>query len=192
LTAVEGSGDGAPVSWERRLLDLFEDLELQAEGAALRARDAEVAELSRSEYSEIDLSSRWHASIGATVELTLGHGVVVRGRLARVGNGWCLVVEPSLDGQPAQEWLVGLPGVVAVRGLSPQARLEPLRPATGRLGMGSVLRSLAEEQEPVTLVRADGELRRGRVGRVGRDFLELLADGGVEVVPFSAAAAVRR
>ncbi len=182
------------MSWERRLFDLFEDLEQQAEGAALAARDAEVAELSRSGYAEVDLASRWHASLGCLVEVGAGHGLVIRGRLAQVGAGWCLVVEaPTGGGSDGQEWVVCHSGLMSVRGLSPQARPEPLRPLTGRLGIGSVLREIAEEQDTVTMIRTDGELRRGRVARVGRDFLELVGEtGGVELVPFSALAAVRR
>lgn len=182
------------MSWERRLFDLFEDLEQQAEGAALVARDAEVAELARAEYSEVDLTSRCHASVGLDVELVAGHGLVVRGRVARVGAGWCLLVCGSGSGRPdAQEWVFVLGALVAARGLSPQARPPSTRPLTGRLGLGSVLRGVAEEREPVTLVRTDGERRRGRVGRVGQDFLELFPDdGALEVVPFSAVAALRR
>jgi hypothetical protein len=187
-------GEGAAVSWERRLLDLFDDLEQQAEGAALVARDAEVAELARSEYSEVGLADRWHASTGRHVELTALGGVVVRGRVARVGAGWCLVVpEPGATTVQGQEWLVALSGLVAVRGLSPQAQPASLRPLTARLGLASALRGIADDQEQVTVVRTDGERRRGRVGRVGRDFLELLDEAGrLEVVPFSAVSAVRR
>jgi hypothetical protein len=174
------------VSWEARLLDLFEDLEQQAEGAALAARDSEVAELARAEYSEVDLASRCHASLGQQVELTGPAGLVVRGRLARAGDGWCLVVADT------QEWLFALTHLHAVRGLSAQARPPALRPLTARLGLGSVLRELAEDQAEVTVVRPDGELRRGRIGRVGRDFLELTSDGVLGVVPFSAVLAVRR
>ena len=174
------------MTWEARLLDLFEDLEQQAEGAALAARDSEVAELARAEYSEIDLASRCHASVGQQAELTGPAGLVVRGRLARAGDGWCLVVGEG------QEWLFALPHLLAVRGLSAQARPPVLRPLTARLGLGSVLRELAAEQAEVTLVRADGELRKARLGRVGRDFLELASEAGQEVVPFSAVAAVRR
>lgn len=183
------------MSWEQRLLDLFEDLEQQAEGAALAARDAEVAELARAEYSEIELDARWHASVGRQVELSGAHGLVVRGRLARVGSGWCLVVQGSVDERTDAdpEWVVALSTVVAVRGLSPQAQPASLRPVMSRLGLGSALRGVAEDGAPVTLVRSDGVRRQGRVGRVGRDFLELhREDGGTEVVPFSAVSAVLR
>jgi hypothetical protein len=182
------------VSWERRLVDLFEDLEQQAEGAALTARDAEVAELARAEYAEVDLASRFHASVGNQVEVTAAHGLVLRGRIARVGGGWCLLVRgPADGGGVVEEWLVVLTALLSARGVSSHARPESLRPLHARLGLGSVLRSLAETQDPVLLVRTDGERRQGRVGRVGKDFLELVDDGGgTEVVPFTAVAAARR
>lgn len=184
------------MSWEQRLLDLFEDLEQQAEGAALAARDSEVAELARAEYSEVDLASRWHASVGCDVELACLGGLVVRGRVTRVGAGWCLVADradaPGGAGGHTEEWLVALATLVSVRGLSTRARPLSTRPVTARLGLASALRGLAEEQQPVTLVRPDGERRQGLVGRVGSDFLELVADGAVEVVPFSAVTALRR
>lgn len=181
------------MTWEERLLDLFEDLEQQAEGAALAARDAEVAELARAEYSEVDLDSRWHASVGREIQVAAVHGLVVRGRVARVGDGWCLVARSSDGAEGDREWILALRAVVAVRGLSPQARTEPLRPVTGRLGLGSALRGIAEERAAVTVVRGDGTHRRGRLGRVGRDFVELQADdGATEAVPFSAVVAVVR
>jgi hypothetical protein len=179
------------VSWERRLVDLFEDLEQQAEGAALAARDVEVAELARGEYAEVDLASRIHASLGRQVEASL-EGLVLRGRLARAGDGWCLLVHDAGDGR-VDEWVVPSAGLLALRGLSPQAQPLGQRPLPARLGLGSVLRSVAEAQEPVLVVRSDGERRQGRVGRVGRDFLELVEEpGGVAVVPFSAVVAIRR
>lgn len=181
------------MTWEERLLDLFEDLEQQAEGAALAARDAEVAELARAEYSEVDLDSRWHASAGREVHVSAAHGLVVRGRVARVGDGWCLIAQRTDGAGEHREWVLTLGAVVAARGLSPQARTAPLRPVTSRLGLGSALRGIAEENATVTLVRSDGARRRGRLGRVGRDFVELRADDGVtEAVPFSAVVAVLR
>jgi hypothetical protein len=192
LTASNRLREGAAMTWERRLLDLFDDLEQQAEGAALVARDAEVAELARAEYSEVGLADRWHASVGHHVELTAVGGLAVRGRVARVGAGWCLVATAE-DGPEGQEWLVTLAGLLSVRGLSPQAQPEPLRRVTSRLGLASVLRGIAEDQDAVTVVLANGERRRGRIGRVGRDFLELLVEvGQVEVVPFRAVSGVRR
>src|SRR5438128_2529587 len=56
--------------WRDRLWDVLDDLEQQAEGLALAARDAEVAEQSRAEYARVDLSARLHGSLGR--RLTLG------------------------------------------------------------------------------------------------------------------------
>jgi hypothetical protein len=110
--------------------------------------------------------------------------------MARVGEGWCLVSDPSPGGA---EWLVASTAVVSARGLSPLARPPSLRPVTSRLGLGSVLREVAAELSAVTLHSRDGQSRRGRLARVGKDFLELLPhDGAVEVLPFSGLAAVRR
>ena len=180
------------MSWERRLLDLFDDLEQQAEGAALVARDAEVAELARAEYSEVDLASRLHASLDRLVELSLRDGLVVRGRMSRVGDGWCLVCEAPERPPDGQEWLVALSAIATVRGLSAHAQPSSVQPVTGRLGLGSALRRVAEELVTVTFFLVDGRRRQGRLGRVGKDFVELVAEGGVEVVPFSGVAAVRR
>jgi hypothetical protein len=75
----------------------------------------------------------------------------------------------------------------------------PARPLTARLSLASALRGVAEERDEVVLHRADGALVRGPLGRVGADFVEVVAapDTGVdaaayvEVVPFWAVAAVR-
>ena len=176
--------------WEERLLGLFDDLEQQAEAMALTSRDAEVEELGRAEYSQVDLVSRLHASIGCTVQLTVRGTGSVRGRLAQVGSGWCLV---GPEGTAGHEWVVGLAALTSARGLSSRAVPEPVRPVVGRLGLGSVLRGIAEEGEAVTVLSLDGDQRRGRVLRVGADFAELATeDGTTEVLAFSGIAVLRR
>ena len=177
-------------TWEERLLEVFDDLEQQALGLALAARDAEVAERARDHYSEVDLSSRLHASVGSSVELVVPGVGVVRGRLLRVARGWCLV-EPA--DAPGREEILNLAGLQSARGLTHRAAPEPVRGLTSRLGIASALRGVASEQEPVVVVRSDGEVRRGRLGRVGADFVELVAEtGAVEVLPMAAVAVVRR
>ena len=177
------------MTWEERLLEVFDDLEQQAEGLALQARDAEAGDRARDLYSEVDLASRLHASVGSTVELVLP-GAAVRGRLVRVARGWCLL---GPDGASGHELVVNLAGVVSVRGLAARTVPEAARPVTARLGIASALRHLAEEPEPVVLTRVDGEVRRGRLGRVGADFVELVGESGAaEVVPTAALCLVRR
>jgi hypothetical protein len=178
------------VTWETELLALFDDLEQQAEGLALVQRDAEVAELARAEYAEVELGARLHASIGSVVEVAARGAGMLRGRLAGAGDGWCLLADTELGS--GHEWVVPISSILSVRGLGAGARPEAARPVTARLGVAAVLRRVADAREDIVLVRADGEHRRGRIGRVGADFLELGSrPSGVEVVPFGALGALR-
>jgi hypothetical protein len=176
------------MGWERALLELFDDLEQQAEGLALAHRDADVAELARAEYAEVDLASRLHASVDHAVELQVRGAGPVRGRLERVGSGWCLLSATEAGGA---DTVVALPALLGARGLAAGARPEPLRGVAARLGIGSVVRRLAEEGGRVTVVRTDGERRGGVLARVGADFLELAEEGRLELVPFPAVALLR-
>ena len=178
------------MTWEERLFEVFDDLEQQAEGLALLARDAEASERARDHYTEVDLGARLHASIGTEVELVVPGGGAVRGRLLRVATGWCLVEPVSA---PAQEVIVNLERLLSARGLAPRAAADQVRGVASRLRLGSALRGVAAEQDAVVLVRVDGEVRRGRFGRVGAVFVELVGESGTtEVLPMSALSVVRR
>ena len=59
------------MSWEQRLLAVFDDLEQQAEGLALAERDAAVEELSRAGYAEVELAARLHAATGNELVLVV-------------------------------------------------------------------------------------------------------------------------
>jgi hypothetical protein len=183
------------VSWEQRLLALFDDLEQQAEGLALAERDGRVADLSRAGYGELDLLSRLHGAVGCPVLVRVTGLGQLRGTVVRVGADWLL----ADDGR--HEWLVRLAAVEGVGGLPDRAVDPAARPVTARLGLGSVLRSVAEDAAPVVVHRVGGATRRARVRRVGRDFVELGPDepapagpvaDQLEVVPFAAVAAVRK
>lgn len=177
------------MTWERRLLDLFDDLEQRAEGLALASRDGEVAELGRAEYAQVDLTARLHASVGAAVRAQLVGAGTVTGRLLRVGDGWCLLADE--ESHPGREWVLILDAVVALRGLAQGSVAEPLQPLWGRLSPGSVLRALAEEQASVLLLTRDGGQYRGVLGRIGADFLELhTEDGWAVLVRLAAVAAL--
>lgn len=183
--------------WEELLLDLFEDLEQQAEGLALAERDAQVADLARAHYAEVDLRSRLHGSVGRQLVLGvegLGH---VEGRLVRVGADWILVETPP------KEWIVRIDALAHVRGLSDQAVDAVHRAVASRVGLGSALRGVAESRAIVVVHRTDGLLARGQLQRVGADFVELWvtehgeawstgSEGHVEVLPFGSIAGVRR
>ncbi len=175
--------------WDERLAGLFDDLEQQAEGLALADRDVEVAEALRAEYSQVDLASRLLASVGVSMRLTVAGVGSVDGVLRRAGDGWCL-----LDARP-QEWVVRLASVTTLWGLADRGLAAAARPLTARLGLGSVLRGIAEARTEAVLHRVDGSTLRGGLARVGADFVEVVAAGEdqrrVDVVPFDALAAVR-
>src|SRR4051794_29832507 len=124
--ALTGAGRGTSVTgmrWEERLLDLFDDLEQQAEGLALAGRDAEVAEQARAEYARVDLDARLHASTGAELRLWVAGLGPLDARLVQVGDGWCLLVDERT------EWLGRAAAGGAPRGVSPPARGPGGRPA---------------------------------------------------------------
>jgi hypothetical protein len=181
------------MGWEERLLALFDDLEQEAEGLALADRDLEVAELGRAEYAAVDLAARLHASVGLDVAVQVAGPGRLDGRLCAAGRDWLLLAAAAA--RPAQEWLVRLPALVSVEGLSDRAVPEPARGVAARLGVGSALRRLAESREPVLLAHVDGTTVRGRLRRVGADFVEVVHDGerqGVGLAAFGHLAAVRR
>ena len=177
--------------WDDRLnghVDgLLDDLEQQAEGLALGARDAEVAEQRRWEYAQVDLASRLFASVGARLLVSVAGVGTVDGTLRRAGDGWCLLDAGS------QEWILRLAAVGSLRGLADRGVAAQARPVTARLALGSALRGVAGSRTDVVLHGLDGTLLGGVLGRVGADFVEVRVGeaGAVEVVRFGALAAVR-
>jgi hypothetical protein len=181
------------------LADVLVDLEQQADGLALERRDAEVAELARAEYAQVDLIARLHASVGDQVVIGLpgvrqdGREPRLEGRLRRVGAGWCLLD----DGR--SEWLLRVAALVVLEGLAVRGAALEGRPLTARLGLGSALRRVAETRAEAVVHLCDGRLLVGTLARVGADFLDLRSVGEQgapavarsTTVPFSALAAVR-
>lgn len=181
--------------WDERLIALFDDLEQQAEGLALSARDAGAAELGRSEYARVGLADRLHGSLGRRLELSVAGVGRLRATLLRPGLDWCLVTDGT------HEWLVRMAALSRVGRLGEQARDVQHRPLAARLGFGSALRGVSDEAVPVLVHLLDGSTARGLVRRVGADFVEIAAerdDGGLDsgggpvALPFAGVAAVRR
>lgn len=177
--------------------EVFRDLEQQAAGLARSQRDADLAELARAEYAEVELASRLHASPGCTLTLDLRGAGQVAGTLLRVGAGWCTVGAgqvPRATGPHRGAYVVRLGAVVALRGVSRRAVPPEARPVTARLGLGSVLREAAQQRPEVTVALTDGSRRAGSLARVGADFAELAeARGGPPLlVPFAGIAWVRQ
>lgn len=173
--------------WEERLLRELDDLELQAEGLHLAERDAAIAELTVSAYSEVDLASRLHASLGGDLQVVLTGGATVEGVLTRAGRDWVLLSRHRV------ETVVPTWAVLRVRGASGKARPESVRPVRARLGLGSALRQVAASRDEVAVTLTDGEVLRGRITRVGADFAEVAGEGGrADLVAFGALVLLRR
>jgi hypothetical protein len=151
---------------------LLEDLEQQADGMELAARDAELADRVQGEYAAVTFASRVHASLGYSVVLGVAGVGALRGVVTGAGRDWCTL---SPDGGE-RPWLVRLGAVEAATGLSDRAVPEEARPATARLRFGSALRRMVEE--PAVVVHAvGGGRRRVRLVRVGADFAEAVGEG---------------
>jgi hypothetical protein len=177
------------MSWEESMLAVFDDLEQQAEGLHLAERDAEVADLTLAEYARVSLAARLHASLDQQLQVRLVGGRVVSGRLARVGEGWLLLVDGS------SEWVVPHLGIASVSGLSTRADHEDTWPVMDRLTLRAVLRRLAAAADPCLVHFRDDQRAEGHILRVGRDFFELSVGEGVgrlvQAVPCSAVAALQ-
>jgi hypothetical protein len=130
--------------------------------------------------------------VGRSVRLTLAQGgEVLEGTVSRAGSDWLEATTAGATGPVG--WLVRVEAVCLVAGLSSRALPEPARPAVARLGFSSALRRFAEAAGEVRLLPVGGPDLRGRVVRVGADFVEVdqRSSAGPLVVPFSALRAVR-
>ena len=176
------------MTWEEELFSLLDDLEQQAEAMYAVERDLELADRSRAEYHHVTLASRLMASVGRDVGVDVRGVGALGGTLDRVGTGWCL-----LSGA-AQDWVVALSAVEAVRGASERSLPEVAWSPVAKLGLGSALRRLAEAGERCVVHLVDGARHEAVLRRVGGDFVEALVGEGPSsrtvLVPFTAIGAV--
>ena len=150
--------------WEQ----LFEDLESQLEQLSLAERDAEIADRTRAELARVSTLDRLRASVGRTITCSLSDGAVVRGRLNRVGADFVLVTRAH------GEIVVPLSAMVLLEGLCEGAVSEDVAGrVVSRLGLTTVLRSLARDRSTLQLRVGAGRGLVGTVQRVGSDFLQL-------------------
>lgn len=173
--------------WEQSLFALFDDLEQQAEGLRLAAREVDLAELSQGTYSQVELVQRLRASRGQQLRVRLVGGRLVAGELTRLGADWLLLADAT------QEWVVRSQAVASVAGLSRSASgAEPS--VLDRLPMRALLRRVAATRSACLVLLTDDRQLEGEVGRVGQDFFELRmgegAAGSDSVVSTTAVAAL--
>lgn len=174
--------------WERSVLGMLDDLEMQAEGLHLAERAVEVGELGVAQYAEIELAGRLHGSVGRTVRVGTLDGLEVHGRLTATGADWILVSDA--EGTVA---FVQLTAVAVLGGLASTALPEAARPLTARLTLRSALRSVAEDRRPCAVHLRGGRTLTGNLIRVGADFAVVRQSGTGEqlTVPLAAIAMVR-
>jgi hypothetical protein len=177
---VRGCGNVRRVSWERALLELFDELEVKAEGLAQESRDDDVADLARVEYAEVTLADRLHGAVGTPVVIHAAGDLTLTGRLERVGRGCAAVL--SAD-HPRGLQVVNADHVLSVVSTSQRAMFEPARGVTSRLGLASAIRHLAEEVHTITVRLSDGRRVVGDLRRVGADFVELVPEAEVAPAP---------
>src|SRR5918995_3826192 len=175
------------MSWEHELFALLDDLEGQAAAAWEADREAELADRARTEYGAVTLASRLMASRGREVALDLPHVGRIEGRLARVGEEWCLL------GATGQDWIVPLRAVSGVRGASERSVPEVAWSPVDRLGLRAALRRLADAGSRCQVHLADGTRHEAYVERVGADFVECRAaadEADLLLVPYDGLVAV--
>jgi hypothetical protein len=174
------------VDWDERLFAFLDDLEQQAQALYDADRVSELADRARSAYADVTLASRLMASVDRDVVLDVSGAGPIAGRLQRVGPDWCLV-----HGS-AQDWVVRLPAVKSVEGVSERSLPEVAWSPIGRLGLGSALRRLADTGAACRLHAVDGTVWDAVPTRVGADFVEARVGEDREVlVAWNALAAVQ-
>lgn len=162
---------------------LFADLVAQLDAGDAQADAHVLADLTRAEQATISLADRLRASThGAPVGVRLADGSRLTGQVRAVAADWFLV------GDGARRHVVPLPAVTVIDGLAAHAVPGPAGPGAGR-GLPALLRTLMRDRAVVRVRTLVGELD-GRVARVGKDHLDLLATSGgaraSHVVPFTA------
>ena len=176
--------------WE----DLFADLESQREAEQRRELDAEVADRTRRERATVSLGDRLAAAGAGPVSVTRRDGSRLSGRVADVGDGWCLLGEAG-----RAPCLVPISAVASVTGLAARA----VEGSVGRrFGLGYALRAVSRDRAVVRLTDATGATCTGTIDAVGSDHLELAEHAadlprrpenltGHRVVPFASIVLVR-
>ena len=166
---------------------LLEDLEQQALGLHLLARDQELAEREQAEYAQVSLRGRWHGAVGAQVQVGLSTGQRLRGTVQRSGADWVLLADAL-----GAELLVPHHGVLTVAGLPNRAIADEALGVLQKLSWRSIVRGLISQHATCSVTVLDQSLHVGRFTKAGADFVEFAAQGSdVVVMPWRAVALVR-
>ncbi|MGB3187508.1 MAG: hypothetical protein WBG36_01810 [Ornithinimicrobium sp.] len=151
---------------------LFDDLEAQLLRLEQAEREAEIAEVTRSERGRVSLIEALAADLGLTLRIeAMGVGRI-EGELSEVGSNWCML-EMAVQG-PARRRsvLVSVSAIQTVAGLS--GSVDQREGASARrFDMRSALRALARDRAMVRIHLASGATVSGTLDRVGQDHIEV-------------------
>jgi len=148
---------------------LFADLEAQLSAAAIADRAAEAEARARVEAGQISIVDRLRAAIGEDVRVRCSGGLLLRGRLLRVGPEWLLLEELN-----RQEIVVPVAAICSTTGHGRlSAGPERGSAVSSRLGLRSALRAVSRDRAQVTVYLVDGSSVDGTLDRVGADFADL-------------------
>lgn len=172
-----------PPAGQARWEALFGDLEAQARAQSAAESDALVSEMTRAEHTTMTMADRFRAGVTALVTLELLDGASLRGVVREVADEWVLL--HGVPPEPAGRHLVPLAAIAGVHGLARQAASATTR--RDAQGLGVVLRALQRDRARVAVRTLSGAVG-GRIGRVGRDHLDVdvLDDRGTRLIPFTA------
>jgi hypothetical protein len=181
------------VRWD----DLFADLEAQLAGVETAAWRGELADRSRAEQGGIALVDRLVTHRQRPLTVAVRDVGPVRGRLLDVGYEWLL-----LEDEQHRTVLVPAAACLWLAGLSRSAQVQSERSLARRLGLTSILRTLAQQRLSVSLTLAADLQVTGTIDRVHADHLDVAEHPpdvarrsgdvlGVRVVPLAAIALVR-
>jgi hypothetical protein len=162
---------------------LFADLEAQLDAADAQADAHVLADLTRAEQATISLADRLRGSIeGRPLGVRLVDGAHLTGQVRAVADDWFMLAEGG------RRHVVPLLAVTVFDGLTAHAVPAPSGTGAGR-GLPALLRALMRDRAVVRVRTLAGEVD-GRVGRVGKDHLDVTDTGGgmrsSRVVPFGA------
>lgn len=174
------------------------ELAAAAEEAERAELAAEVSDRTRAEFARVRLVDRLRAGVDRPVTVFLTGAGLLSGRLRDAGPDWLL-----LDESGGRAALVPLGAVLGVQGLGAHTAVPGVAGQLAeRLRLTYLLRRLARDRMPVTVVLVDGSVVTGTLDRTGTDFVELAEHpageprrtrsvAGVRVVPHPAIAVVR-
>ncbi len=165
-------------------LELFADLEAQADADEAGVWRAEVATRARSERASVSWGSRLAAAHGRRIRAALVDGAMLEGEVRDGADDWILMRDDEgrehVVATAAVDAVWGLPAAGATRGVVER-----------RVSLGHVLRGLARDRARVVVATRSGP-RVGRIAWVGADHVDIVESGDTQAtVPWAAILTVR-